>query len=138
MMPQMTKAECRAFEIMAQGVLGAVLGEPSFEPFTAYSFYWRLPYLGRDYVSVTLHLDSLVFGRARRASWLTCRYWWTGPIDRDAWPGAFTWPSGKANFYPQPYTPSQQRRELIAHLVMISAPGSVERDLFQTMSEVPA
>lgn len=137
-MPQMTKPECRAFEIMAQGVIGAVLGEPRHEEPSPYSCRWRLPYRARGHVALVLFLDSKIFGLSPHASWLACRFEWTGPIDRDAWPAAFTWPSGKANFYPQPFTPSQQRRELIAHLVMISAPGSVERDLFQTMAKEPA
>ena len=139
MITSMTKAECKAFERMAEKILTEVLGEG--RPDHGDTLTWTMPHENGCTVEIELFRDSFRPGRTYRRSWLACRLrvpadWlkdgYTRPRGELPWPGMFTYPSGKANFSPYGDLAAQER-VLIHHLMTLAPRDSREWHAFSNM-----
>jgi hypothetical protein len=143
MATEMTKARCVAFEKIATEILTEIAGPAT--PYMETGLTWGFVGVGGVRFSVKLFCDSNDDGRGYRSSWLACRMetpadWrddlgFMKPLSDLSWPSRhITYPSGKCNLHPiNNDTPAGFRRDVIFHMLTLTAPDSCERRVVEKM-----
>ncbi len=130
----------KIFDKMVINEVTKVLGPGTPDEHSGKNMNWEMPY-GTGTVTIHLIQGDRSFG-STLGSWLACRISDPNHIKEDGyakaredipggWPSYFTYPSGKCNLHVSPTdTEEDMKRDLAAHLLAISEPGSVYKDAF--------